>query len=223
MSAAEIRRGYLYAADFDAPQKGVCQMHTYRILAALSALTLSSVALAQTAFLCGSVACPTDQNFTGIYDLVVGGDHFDVTFANTNQPPPFQFSEYASTPGQPLTGVDAANALNEFFASISIAQDPEILGPYGAYITAIGPTTGGLFGFDLTTPFIGEPYQPVSQAVGSIQAVTGIPSQPSSNTIWVPISAPVAAPEIDGSSAVTALTLLCGGALVLTGSRRART
>jgi hypothetical protein len=95
------------------------------------------------------------------------------------------FSYYAAAPGQPLTGVDALNALNAFFWNqrpASILQDGtgifvEVPGVgeelvFGL-ITAYQPSSNppGLSTIDITEPFLGGigpvgfdfPYQPVTQ------------------------------------------------------------
>jgi hypothetical protein len=59
-----------------------------KLLAPLGALTLCSLAVAQTTFQCGSVGCvsvnPWDTSvITGINDLNVRGELFDVSFSTT--------------------------------------------------------------------------------------------------------------------------------------------
>jgi hypothetical protein len=92
---------------------------TIRFLAAFAAFIVSTQGFAAN-FVCGDVACSpftTSQPITGIDDLAVGGNLFDVTFSNTLTPSPFLFSYSASGSGQPLTGIDAANALDAFYSS----------------------------------------------------------------------------------------------------------
>jgi hypothetical protein len=61
-------------------------MHMVKLLAALGALTLSSLALADTHFECGTVAYSafgTGATAVTAIDDVVDGDHFNVTFSDT--------------------------------------------------------------------------------------------------------------------------------------------
>src|SRR6516164_3446143 len=90
-----------------------------KMLAPLVALALGNLALADTHFECGTVACSAFGSavITAIDDVVVGGEHFNVTFSNLMQSTTFQFSSKTAAPGHPLTGVDAANALDAFYAT----------------------------------------------------------------------------------------------------------
>ena len=147
-------------------------MHNFRLTAALVALSVSNFALADTHFECGTVACSAfgSSVITAIDDVVVGGEHFNVTFSNLMQGTTFLFSSHASAPGQPLTGVDAANALDAFYATQQgpIPQDdgPGILASVDGvasnvfYIeTAFKPSsTAGIFDIDITEPFLGLPF-----------------------------------------------------------------
>jgi hypothetical protein len=211
-------------------------MHMVKLMAAFGALMFSSLGLAQTTFECGTVACSAfgNQPITGIDNLVVDGEHFDLTFSNTVQALPFQFSDYASAAGQPLTGVDAANALNAFYATQQgpNPQDdgPGILAKVGGVevdifdiVTAYQPTSKpGIFNVDLTEPLLGLPYQPVleaNQPNSGVFAESGVEGAPCNVcTIWTPISAK-AVPEISPSLAISALTLLVGCIIVLRGRR----
>ena len=70
--AANLRRRYKLMRD--------CQMHMVKLLAALGALSFSTLANAQAHLECGSVACGSHSNAayggaTGINDLNVGGEH----------------------------------------------------------------------------------------------------------------------------------------------------
>jgi hypothetical protein len=212
-----------------------CQMQRIKLLGALVALTFSGVGFAQTTLECGNVACagndPSEELYgtaTGIDNIVVDGNTFDVTFTHTlPSSPPFLVSNYASAPGQPLTGVDAANALESFLAT-QLEPSPNLVGGGPSIVTAFGvdPTTG-VFSYDVVHTFflsVYVPYKPVSvvpdESTGPIALFTG-----SANgnlcpaaicTVWTPISA---APEISPASALSALTLLLGGILVLRGRR----
>src|SRR5271156_4405475 len=116
---------------FDAQQTDGrdCQMHMVKLCAALGALTLSSLALADTHFECGTIACSAfgNQPITGIDNVVVDGEYFNVAFSDT-QNTPFVFSSTAAGSGQPLTGVDAANALDAFYAT-QLGPIPQDDGP----------------------------------------------------------------------------------------------
>jgi hypothetical protein len=231
-------------------------MQTLKILAALAALAFSSLVHGQAYFECGSAACIagvapwtvavgiapadiTDVDITGINDLNVGGDLFDVTFTST--PPassPFVLSDVTAAPGQPLTGIDAGNAIWDFWAAqyppysndpgYNLAGDP---GP--GFITAFGPAgpfsaeyEGSTEVFDAVQTVAGNPipgFSPLVAEVGRLpvgnQYVTadGVdfiydPGEPGSPyyTVWTPI----AAPEIDSSFAASGLALLLGGIAV---------
>jgi hypothetical protein len=211
-------------------------MHIVKLLASIAALTLSSsLALADTHFECGTVACSAFGNLpiTGIDNVVVDGDHFNVTFSNT-QDSTFAFSNYIAASGHPLTGVDAANALNAFYATQQgpIPQDdgPGIIAKVGGvdvevlYIETAYQATGtpGIFNVDLTEPSLGFPYQTVleaNQQNSEVIAVSGVGSRCLVTcTVWTPI----AAPEISSVSAPAGLTLLLGSLLVLLGRRPAQ-
>jgi hypothetical protein len=205
-------------------------MRIIKPVAALAAFMFSSFALAQTSFECSGVACvgvtPWDTTeITGIDDLNVRGDLFDVSFTTTA--PAFSLfvlSQTAAVPGQPLTGIDAGNAIANFYA----AQLPPYAGGYyiagdqgPAFITAFGPAgalSGEFFGstelFDAVQTVVG------ANGTGNVALVT--PGGYTSNdrlvvnaqygfdyTVWKPIT-PVAAPEIDPASATGAITLLFG-------------
>jgi hypothetical protein len=216
------------------------QMHKVKLIAALGALTLSSLALADTThFECGAVACSAfgSQPITGIDNVVVDGDHFNVTFSNT-QDTTFSFSSLASASGQHLTGVDAANALDAFYATQQgpIPQDdgPGIFAQVGGVdqevfnlVTAYqASSTPGIFNLDVTQPFLGGGYNgPTlvapdvgdnSPAAGQGPVVTHAQSICFGTcTVWTPI----AAPEISLVSASSELTLLLGCLVVLRGRR----
>jgi hypothetical protein len=214
-------------------------------LAALGALSFSALVNAQTYsesqayFACGCVVLdPWAGGGGGIDNLNVGGDLFDVTFTNTAPATsPFVLSNSTAAPGQPLTGIDAANAIAAFYATLQppyangypIAGDP---GP--AFVTAFGPSGS------LSSAYFGstELFDTVDTSVGAGGSVAVAGQYPGTDsfltasgqnvvtaggsgpfyTTWTPIAA-LAAPEIDPVSAVSALTLLVGGIVVLRGRR----
>jgi hypothetical protein len=215
------------------------QMHITKLLASIVALTLSSVALADTHFECGTVACSAfgNQLITGIDNVDVGGDYFNVAFSNT-QSTTFLFSSFAAPSGQPLTGVDAANALDAFYATQkgpSFQDDgPGILAKVGGVettvfniVTAYQPTsTPGIFALDVTQPFLGGGYTgPTLVAPNAGDSLPFAGEGPvvthaqsicfGTCTVWTPVSAP----EISPVSAPAGLTLLLGSLLVLRGRR----
>jgi hypothetical protein len=207
------------------------QMHMVKVLAALGVLTLSNLALAQTHFECGNVACTSndpleivaDGTATGINDIVVDGDAFNVTFTHTlPSSSPFVFSNEAAAPGQPLTGVDAANALESFLAT-QLEPSPLLVGGGPDLVTAFqeNPTTGD-FTFVVASTFFNSvdvPYTPVSVAANGLGSPVSVTTFGGGlATIWTPINA-IAAPEIDPTSAASGLTLLLGGLVVLRGRR----
>jgi hypothetical protein len=216
-----------------------CQMHMVKLVAALGALTLSSLALADTHFECGTVACSAfgNQPITGIDNLVVDGDNFNVIFSNT-QDTTFLFSSHTAAPGQPLTGVDAANALDAFYATQKgpIPQDdgPGILAQVGGVdvevfnvVTAYqASSTPGIFNLNVTQPFLGGGYPGptlVAPDVGDNSPSAGQGPVVThaegicfgACTVWTPI----VAPEISLVSAPAELTLLLGCLAVLRGRR----
>jgi hypothetical protein len=202
-------------------------MNIVKHLAAIGALTLSSLAVAQTHFECGTVACSAfgSAPITAIDDVVVDGHYFDVTFSNT-QGSTFAFSQNASTPGNPPTGIDAANALDAFYATQKGPnwQDdgPGIYAQVGGVdtevfniVTAFAPTkTPGVTNIDITEPFLGISYP------GEVEAISVssrfLCSSLATCTVWTPVSAP----EISPVSTASALTLLLGSLAVLRGRRR---
>jgi hypothetical protein len=212
-----------------------------KILVPLVALTVSNLALADTHFECGTVSCSAfgSSVITAIDDVVVGGEHFNVTFSNLMQGTTFLFSSHASSPGQPLTGVDAANALDAFYATQHgpIPQDdgPGILASVDGVVsnvffleTAFKPSsTAGIFDIDITEPFLGLPFPgPVLTAPDVGDSLPGPGGGPvvthagrvcfGTCTVWTP----VAAPEVSPVSASSGLTLLLGSLLVLRGRRQ---
>ena len=221
--------------------------HMLKLCAAIGALSFSALVNAQAYFECGSVACsgaytfdPWNNGATGIKALNVGGDLFDVTFTNTAPgTSPFVLSDTTAAPGQPLTGIDAGNALATFYATLpdTDRQDPGDPGPL--LITALGPagslsaTYGGATElFDAVATSVSDPSN--STPLNGVAEVSNphpnafinaqgqnidVGNTPEIYTIWTPI-ATLAAPEIDPVSATSALTLLFGGLAVLRGRKR---
>jgi hypothetical protein len=156
-----IRRGHPLCCALSRRNQrmGDCQMQIIKLLAALGALSFTALVNAQGYLECGTAACSPSVNpwsyavagatgagaITGINDLNVGGDLFDVTFATTAPASsPFVFSSATAAPGQPLTGVDAGAAIADFFGSIAYPSQAyggfDYVGDLGsAYITAFAP------------------------------------------------------------------------------------
>ena len=195
--------------------------------AALGLVLLTGTAVAQTTFMCGSSSCNGyATGITGIDNLKVGGDSFDVTFSNT-QSSTFSFSSYASTTGQPLTGVDAANAINSFYGAQVTESGPYISGLINGQsvlisdiVTAYQTSNNGLTAIDVANPFLGYAPTPVSVAVNGGDSASGGPVVTASVaspcgiatcTTWKEISGPVvSAPELEPRSMIGVMTLLFG-------------
>jgi hypothetical protein len=206
-------------------------MNIVKILAALGALALSRQGLAQTHFECGTVACSAFASapITAIDDVVVGGELFDVTFSN-KQDTTFAFSQFPSMTGHPLTGMDAADALDAFYAT---QKGPNVYdeGP-GIYaqvngvdtevyniVTAFGTTkTPGATNIDMTQPFLGLT-NPNAQALEASSSL--VCSSAATCTVWTRV--PAAAPEMSLVSRASALTMLLGSLAVLRGRRAGKT
>jgi hypothetical protein len=221
-------------------------MNRVKLLVALGALSFSALVNAQASsesqayFACGcAVLDPWGGGGGGIDNLNVGGDFFDVTFTSTAPATsPFVLSDSTAAPGQPLTGIDAGNAIAAFYATLQppyangyfLAGDP---GP--AFITAFGPAgslSSVFFGstelFDIvettvgssgTVTLDGHPYATNSMFFNAEGQPLGVIGSGPFYTTWTPIAA-IAAPEIDPVSAMSAMTLLFGSLAVLRGRRR---
>jgi len=206
-------------------------MNIVKILAALAALALSSQALAQTHFECGTAACSAfgSAPITAIDDVVVGGERFDVTFSNT-QSTTFAFSQIPSITGHPLTGMDAANALDAFYATqkgANVFDDgPGIYAQVNGVdtevyniVTAFGTTkTPGITNIDMTEPFLGIAY---ANAQASEVSNNFMCSSSATCTVWTRI--PTSAPEMSAVSTSSALIMLLGFLAVLRGRRAGKT
>ena len=192
-----------------------------RILGAALGLILAGSVSAQE-FMCGSAACTNlggnaifNTLVTGIDNLVVDGKTYDMAFS-TSMASPF------STQGS--SGVDAANAIESFFAkqtpffddgpgmgislngqlSYSTAfQTAQYLSPQNALSTVLAP----VFWSVNVTP-------QVLQSQGPLQCL-------GTCTTWTQVTT-ASAPELDSGSAVGALTLLFGGIAVVAGAGRTR-
>jgi len=205
-------------------------MHRIKLLGAVGALMFSSLASAQTTFVCGTVACTAFTGTpTGIDDLVVDGNAYDLTFTHTLTPSPFAFSYDASTPGQPVSGVDAGNALGAFYGTQG-NPNPGLNYPGGYFVTAYQPSGApGIFDYDVVGTFTGS-YTPTLVAADGGSTFYGPAATVFVSTLegsspcaaiacihWTPINN--SAPEISPASALSALTLLVGSILVLRGRR----
>jgi hypothetical protein len=217
-------------------------MHMVKLLAALGALSFSALVNAQAYLECGNAACgPSVQPWstsltTGINDLYVGGNLFDVSFTTTAPASsPFVLSSTTAAPGQPLTGIDAANAIGNFYGGLLPPYAGyDITGDQGpAFITAFAPAgalSSEYFGstelLDAEQTIVGGGWGGSAAVVGSGFNSTAGGDGPFITadygvfyTVWTPIAAPIAAPEISPASAPAGLTLLLGCLAVLRGRR----
>ena len=219
-------------------------MHMAKLLVALGALSFSALVNAQAYFECGTVACPganpwnlavvnagaTGSEITGINDLNVGGELFDVGFtATAPTSSPFMLSQTTAAAGQPLNGVNAGNAISAFYGALlppyaggyDIAGDP---GP--AFITAFaqaGASSSNYFGatelWDVAQTSVGGGAVPTTVfGNNGFSANNQRIVDNNGNEVYYTKWTPIAAPEIDPTSAASGLTLLLGGLLVLRGS-----
>lgn len=216
----------------------------------IALMVVAGSANSQAYFECGSVACPTNVppwnieiatgltgDITGINDINVGGDLFDVTFTSTAPATsPFVVSDSTAAAGQPLTGIDAATAIWDFFA----VQEPPYAGGYDYaddpgpdFITAFAPA--GALGseyygstelFDLVQTTVGGGFgNPVhvgevgNNSDGRTAAGNSVITSPDPGTYYT-VWTPIAAPEIDTNSTASGFALLLGGLAVLRGRRR---
>jgi hypothetical protein len=244
------------------------EMPMVKFSAALGAIALSGVVHAQAntetqAYLeCGGVACSASVNpwiiapagttasqlgipsytggiITGINDLNVGGDYFNVSFTNTAPASsPFVLSSATGAPRQPLTGVDAGYAIEQVFGHlvepVSEYGGDAVGGLDAAFITAFAPAGS------LSSQYFGakELFDVAQTSVGATTHYTAEAYQLGSNTYWTNYSGskeapvaydtgifytswtPVAAPELNPNIAATSATLLLGMAAVMRGRRR---
>jgi len=206
----------------------------------------------QAYFECGAAACANAEvaaygNATGINDLNVRGDLFDVSFSTTaTGSSPFSVSRYAALPGRPLTGVDAATAINAFYQSIPLNDGYEYADPGPALITAFSraaPGTGQYSGstlqlFDVAQTIVGMNFNvngtPVpdtyKRSDSTTTSKTYIPlnyygplntaNLSHSGVTYYTTWTPVAVPEIDPNFTGSAMALLIGGLALLSGRRR---
>lgn len=226
-------------------------------IALLSEMALAQVNMESQAYLeCGNVACDVHSNApfagaTGINDLNVDGDLFDVSFMGTAPATsPFVLSSSTAAPGQPITGVDAAEAISLYYGAL----EPPFLGgyPYAGdqgpiFITSFGPA-GSLssvftqFGeqpvtelYDAVQTYVGGDYNAggnfynVAEAgtqgnsFSDLRTASGAgPFNAESNPVLYTTWTPIAAPEIDLSSGSTGIALLLGGIAVQRGRQQRR-
>jgi len=199
---------------------------------------LSAMANAQAHFECGAIACSPEADpfggggITGIDDLNVRGHLFDVSFTTTTpSSSPFVFSNEPAAPGQPLTGIDAGNAIDDFYAAIQepsgsagwnfIPGDP---GP--GFITAFAPAgalSSKYFGatdlWDFAQTFVGSVVLTTGVYGNNGFAANGSEIQNYGSGDYYTTWTPVAGPEIDPTSAGSGLLLLVGALTVLRGRR----
>jgi hypothetical protein len=192
----------------------------------------------QAYLMCGTVACAPNINdvffvgvVTGIDDLNVGGDLFDVAFMSTAPvTSPFVLSDSTAGPGQPLTGIDAADAISEVYAllvppfgSYPLGGDP---GP--AFITAFEPAgslSSEYFGattlWDVAQTIVGGTAKP-GQVFGNngFSTSPGVLSDNGGNEIYYTTWTPIAAPEIDPNATASGVALLLGGLAILRGRKQ---
>lgn len=211
-------------------------MRKIRIFTAIAALAFCGSALADPQWICGDSPCVTVAPYnspytstgvaTGLHDLVVDGSAFDVTFFTDTEISPFLYSTVPSVLGQPITGLDAGNALQTFVNTI----DPDMTsnqlsGPFQRdesqswIVTATSPGRDGDLNLDLAQMFIGGTIPLTTVATtfpggGTVVQTTSTSQQNECSrficTQWTPISQVVGAPEISLSTAPAALMLLLG-------------
>lgn len=216
----------------------------------IALILVTGTANAQAYLECGSVACAPNSGtvyfvgageVTGINDLNVDGDLFDVTFTTTEPATsPFVLSSSTAAPGQPITGIDAADAISAVYGSLPP--------PYGGYpiagdqgpviITSFGPAGS------LSEEFTQFGEQPVTELYDAAQTNVGVdyhndaevgtpgsfallrtasgssPINAVANEVAYTIWTPIAAPEVDLNSAASGVALLLGGLAVLRGRKQ---
>jgi hypothetical protein len=190
-----------------------------RILGIALGVALAGSASAQE-FMCGAAACVNlagdaifNSPITGIDNLVVDGKTYDMAFSTTMSSP---FSARSST------GVDAAKAIDAFFAvqtpffepgpGISISINGQA-GFSNAIQTAEYLTRRNNLYLDLAPVFWSANVSPEVFKLGGPERCIG------TCTTWT-LVAPTAAPELDSASLVGALTLLFGGITAMRGTNR---
>jgi hypothetical protein len=161
---------------------------------------------------------------TGIDDIVVGGGTYNVTFTQTLPPYSlFAFSDQAAAPGQPLTGVDAGNALISFLKT-QLEPDSGLVttGPFFTVASQVDPVTG-LYNLDVLEAVFEGTTLTVPGDGGVLSTFSEFQNPCIGEcTVWTPVApiAPTAAPEISPALAPAGLTLLLGTLAVLRGRRK---
>ena len=189
----------------------------------------------QAYFVCpnGGYCDPYQAAFgpTPIDDIKLGGGYWDVTWSQTAPATsPFVLSTTTAKPGQPLTGIDAANALVAFYDEIPPPVNYCCADNGYQAITAFSPgAASGLAGLAPTTPGdVAEPfpgygaialYAPnLRNQISFIGGTNG--GYAGEYTIWTPVAAPTHVPELDTSGLSGAATLLLGALAVVRGRHR---
>jgi len=190
----------------------------------------------QAYFVCGNGPCTDTYGAaygpTPIDDIKLGGGYWDVTWSTT-QPAtsPFVLSTTTAKPGQPLTGIDAANALDAFYDRIPRPTGYCCNDVGEQAITAFGPGGPGVYlgpnslsyAADVASPYPG--YGATAEYVGHLGNQIGWigPGANSAGeyTIWTPVAAPTHVPELDATGLGGAAAMLAFGIALLRGRRRA--
>ena len=190
----------------------------------------------QAYFVCtpnvGYCTDPYDAAFypTPIDDIKLGGGYWDVTWSQTAPATsPFVLSTTTAKPGQPLTGIDAANALVAFYDEIPPPVHYCCADIGEQAITAFSPAAASFpLGEAPTTP--GDVASPVpgygayavytSNLSNQISDIGPGANEQGEYTIWTPVAAPTRAPELDATGLGSAATLLLGALAVVRGRRR---
>lgn len=205
---------------------------------AFGALAFAGLVHAGAYLECGSVACagagnnPFNIAVTGVDDLSVAGQLYDVSFASA-QPAssPFVFSSHAAAPGRSLTGIDAGNALSAFYGAIPPPYDgyPIAGDPGPAFITAFAPSgalRAAYFGatelWDVAQTSVGGGALHAQVFGNNGFSATDQPIVDNNGdevyyTKWTAIAAPEMDPNVVGSG----FALLAGGIAILRGRRTA--
>jgi hypothetical protein len=194
---------------------------------------------AQAYLVCGNVACadPYDDAFdagtgpghtTGIDDLKLGGGFWDVAFTFTEPAEsPFALSTTTAAPGQPLTGIDAGNALQRFYGSIPLPSDYDISDVGQAFITAFGPGTNGWQQFDVALPGIGTQTNGFQNGGVTSESAEQVEVKAdtylgAAYTVWTRAAATTQSPEISNTGAGSGLALILAGVALMRGRKPAR-
>jgi len=181
----------------------------------------------QAYFVCPNGPCTDtyDAAFgpTPIDDIKLGGGYWDVTWSITPPPTsPFVLSATAAAPGQPLTGVDAANALDQFFDTIPppVHYCCADVGEQAitAFAPGAAPGSGTPFLADVAVPTPGYGAQ---TEYTNVFEIGGDANGQAEYTIWTPVAPPTHVPELSGTGLGGAAAMLAFGIAFLRGRRRA--